>query len=194
MSRLASIVNIDINRHIIIKIFGISMYKLIINKTSFGAFDSFNDKYSAKTIDICPILKKIHINVVSHSDSFYIEQADFSDKDLFAFYINKEEDDASSTYAEIIVNEVHCSTLKLTDEEKLAALAHEIGHIIIYFREDKKECQGQAEEIYSDLYVCKMGLGDSLCTLIHKMINSGEYPNGLMNQMKTRLKWINTYI
>lgn len=169
------------------------MCKIIINKTNFEVFDSFNDKYSAKIIEICPILNKFHINVVVHSDSCYIKQTDFSDNDLFAFYINKEEEDASSTYAEIIVNEGHCNSLKLTDEEKLAALAHEIGHIIMYFRTDKEECQGQAEEIYSDLYVCKMGLGDSLCSLIHKMINTGEYPNGLVNQMKTRLKWITIY-
>lgn len=63
----------------------------------------------------------------------------------------------------------------------------------MYFRADKEEYQGQAEEINSDLYVCKMGLGVSLCTLIHKMINSCEYPNGLVNQMKARLKWINIY-
>lgn len=169
------------------------MCKIIINKTNFVVFDSFNDKYSAKLLDICPILNKFHINVLSHFDSTYIEQTDFSNNDLFAFYINKGDEDVSSTYAEIIVNEGHCNSLKLTDEEKLAALTHEIGHIIMYFRADKEECQGQAEEIYSDLYACKIGLGDSLCTLIHKMINSDEYPNGLVNQMKTRLQWIKIY-
>lgn len=168
--------------------------KLIINKTKIEAFDFFNEIYSIRAISICPLLKKFQISVLNHHDSLYFEEVDTIENDVFAFFLNKEEYDASSTYAEILVNLDKCNKLCLTDQEVLAALAHEIGHIIMFFREDKENFIGLALEASCDQYACKMGLAVPLSSLLDKLARFGEYPEELKQQMVSRRLFLLPYI
>ena len=168
--------------------------QLIDNNTNMVCFDSFNDEYSPKAILLCPLLNKFQIHIVSHLETIYTKRAQFNNNDTFAFFLDKEGVDASSTYAEIIVNIELCGKLELTEQELLAGIAHEIGHIILYFRLDKFFYQGQEEEKYSDTFACKIGLANPLFSLLNKLINSKLYTNEQSRLMQERLLSIQQYI
>ena len=167
-----------------------SIHNLTINKTDIEFLNSFNDEFSSVAISLCPLLKKFSIYIVNHNTTDYADVAQLNENDAFAFYINKEEEDASSTYAEIIVNKDLCNTLKLTKQEIKAAVAHEIGHIITFFRTDKDKFQKQDEEYYSDSYACRMGLTIPLSFLLNKLIESGLYSESQVLLIKKRLSSI----
>jgi deoxycytidylate deaminase len=164
--------------------------QLVINKTNISAFDTFNSEYALKAISICNILSKFQIIAVDYNDSLYVDKIDLKDYEAFGSYINKVGIEPSSTYAEIIVNERVCDRMGLSEQEMIAAIAHEIGHIIFYFKTNKEDFQGQGEEVCCDTYACRMGLAIPLCSLLEKLIDSGDYQMELVNQMKNRLFYI----
>lgn len=55
--------------------------------------------------------------------------------------------------------------MELTTKDKLAAIAHEIGHIIFFFLENKSI----DEELKADEFACKMGLSIELLGLLEKI-------------------------
>lgn len=112
--------------------------QLVINRTNISAFDTFNREYALKAISICSILGKFQIIAVDSNDSLYVDKKDLKEYEAFGNYINKEEYDVSSTCAEIIVNEIVCSKLRLSEPEIMAAIAHEIGHIVFFLSLTKK--------------------------------------------------------
>ena len=165
-------------------------HQLIGNKTIVKAFDTFNSEYALKAISICNILSKFQIIAVDYNDSLYVDKIDLKDYEAFGSYINKAGTEPSSTYAEIIINERVCDRTKLSEQEMIAAIAHEVGHIIFYFKTNKEDFQGQGEEVCCDTYACRMGLAIPLCSLLEKLIDSGDYQMELVNQMKNRLFYI----
>ena len=167
--------------------------ELITNKTDIIILDSFNEEFCHTAIDICSSLSKLQIIIINNSDTKYALEADLAENDTFAYYLNKESEDASSTYAEIIVNKELCEKLQFTNQDYQAAVAHEIGHIILYFNSNKDMFQGEAEEIISDYYACRMGLSLPLSTLIKKLISSGLYSDSQIQLMKKRLSVIELY-
>lgn len=161
-------------------------YHLIVNKTKFEVFDTFNSKYASKAISICPVLGKFQIVAMNYDESSHIHDVDLKDYEAFGSYINKAGTEPSSTYAEIIINERVCDRTKLSEQEMIAAIAHEVGHIIFYFKTNKEDFQGQGEEACCDIYACRMGLSKPLYSILEKLICSGDYPEALVNQMKNR--------
>ena len=172
---------------------GMNIHNLTINNTDIEFLNSFNEEYSSIAISLCPLLKKFSIYIVNHYATDYADAAQLNANDAFAYYMSKEEEDASSTYAEIIVNKDMCNTLKLTELEMKAAIAPEIGHIITFFRADKDKFQKQDEEYYSDSYACIMGLAIPLSFLLKKLIDSGLYIETQVLLMKKRLLLIESF-
>lgn len=168
-------------------------YHLIVNKTKFEVFDTFNSKYASKAISICPVLGKFQIVAMNYDESSHIHDVDLKDYEAFGSYINKAGTEPSSTYAEIIINERVCDRTKLSEQEMIAAIAHEVGHIIFYFKTNKEDFQGQAEEVSCDTYACRMGLAIPLCSLLEKQIYTGDYQMEFVNQMKNRLFYIKEF-
>lgn len=166
---------------------------LIDNKTGIESLNSFNDEFSSKIENICPYLKMFSIHIQKHTQSKYLKEVNFNDIDAFAFYFEKNKPEASSAYAEIIVNTELCQKLDLTELEMLAAVAHEIGHIIMLL-DDKANCQGQAEEVYCDEYASKIGLAKPLCSLLKKLIASNLYSEEQLEVMRNRLLFTIPYI
>lgn len=167
---------------------------LIDNKSDFKGLDLFNSEYSTKLEALCPLLKEFYIHIRNSSQSQYKTVAKFSEEDTFAYYLNKDGYNASSTYAEIIINISLCKKLCLTNFEMFAAIAHEIGHIILFFREDKNSYKGQAEEVCCDMYACKIGLAVPLSSLLRKLIESHLYSLEQVDILKNRLIYISPYI
>lgn len=160
---------------------------LIINNTDIVILNAFNEDYGNTAIELCPLLSKFQIIVVNHYNTKYASDADINENDTFAYYLNKENEDASSTYAEIIVNKELCEKLHFTDQEYLAAVAHEIGHIVLFFSSKKELIKGEWEEMISDIFACRMGLSLPLSSLLKKLVSSGFYSNGQIQLMKKRL-------
>lgn len=116
----------------------------LFRHTSIEDFNSFEELYKSNVYSVCNLLKKFSINVHTifeyknlleiHPKLPVIEDID---KDLFGCYVLKETNDAKDTISGIIINEDLCSQLKLTTNDKLAAIAHEIGHIMFFFIENK---------------------------------------------------------
>ncbi len=167
--------------------------QLIINKTELEVFDTFNKKYCNIAISICCLLAKFQIVALRINDSEHITDIGLNEYDPMGFYINKTEYDASSTYAEIVINEKKCEELELSSHELYAAIAHEVGHVIFYFREDK-ENKKNMEEIICDQYACRMGLADSLISLLDKLIGSGDYSQDHVRLLSNRKRFIAAYI
>ena len=163
---------------------------LIINNTDIVILNAFNEDYGNTAIELCPLLSTFQIIVVNHSDTKYALEANLIENDTFAYYLNKESEDASSTYAEIIVNKELCEKMHFTNQEYLAAVAHEIVHIVLFFCSNKEMFKGEGEEIISDVFACRMGLSLPLSSLLKKLVSSGLYSDGQIQLMKKRLSVI----
>ena len=167
--------------------------QLIKNKTEFEVFDTFNEKYSELAISLCCFLAKFQIIAISTCNSEHIDDIGMKESDPFGCFIDKTEYDASSTYAEIVINKKKCEELELSDQEIHAAVAHEIGHVIFFFIEDK-ENKKDMEEVICDQYACRIGLADSLISLLDKLISSGDYPQGHILLLSNRKRYITAYM
>jgi Zn-dependent protease with chaperone function len=74
----------------------------------------------------------------------------------------------------IAINEQVCQQLKLTQDEKYAMIAHEIGHIL---DSTPKETNNQlSREHNADQFAVKLNLTIELKTGLEKLIESGNYP------------------
>lgn len=167
-------------------------HQLIKNRTGLKVFDTFNEKYSEITISLCDLLSKFQIIAISIYDSKHIDDIRMEVPDPFGCFIGKNEYDASSTYAEIVINEKRCEELKLSNHEMYAAIAHEVGHVIFFFKEDKENIK-DFEEIICDYYACLMGLAESLVSLLNKLIRSGDYSQDHIRLLTNRKKFIDVY-
>ncbi|MFI3303983.1 MAG: hypothetical protein SNH71_04430 [Rikenellaceae bacterium] len=167
---------------------------MFINLTQANVFNKFSELYHEKIIKNCSILGKFKIKVYTSAEydkckdnmPILIESIHESS---FSYYVNKESHDASTTDAAIVFNEELCDTLELTEEEQMSAIAHEIGHIIDYFRENKSD-NNQAKEIYADSIACKLDLTDYLLSTLKKILSSETIPEELKSQIQTRMRWI----
>lgn len=160
-------------------------------------FNIFEDLYKSNVYSVCNLLKKFSINV--HTIGEYKDLLEINptlpvveniDKDLFGCYVLKETDDAKNTVSGIIINEELCSTVELTTNDRFAAIAHEIGHIIFFFLENKQI----NEELKADEFACKMGLSVELLGLLEKIKRANIYDKSTTKHMELRLKAIKEYI
>lgn len=169
----------------------------LFHYTGLEEFDTFEEMYKFNAYSVCNLLKEFSINV--HTMGEYKELLEITsklpviediDKDLFGCYILKETNDAKDTISGIIINEELCSQLELTTSDKLAAIAHEIGHIIFFFLENKPI----DEELKADEFACKMGFSVELRGLLEKMKMANIYNETTINYLDLREKAINEYI
>ena len=66
----------------------------------------------------------------------------------------------------------------MNEKEQFASIAHEIGHILYFFMNNKADYPGQqGEEIYCDSIASKIGLTAELLSTIIKLENSGLFPD-----------------
>ena len=70
----------------------------------------------------------------------------------------------------------------------LAAIAHEVGHIIFFFLDGKESYDKEAEEMKADSYVKKVLLEYHSIETLKCLINSGSYPKEMCAQMERRIE------
>jgi len=128
--------------------------------SSFTVFDSFINKYRQVLVTRYPLLNNTIINVVDinhvSSISWVFNPKDYDDSPygcntLDPFYI--------------VDNEIGFGA-NLTENEKHALIAHEIGHI--YLKLSNKKQGGLVEELDADNFACFIGFQSALKSALIK--------------------------
>lgn len=84
----------------------------------------------------------------------------------------------------VAINEALCEHLSLSQEEKFAMIAHEIGHIL---DETPREANNQLiREINADQFAINLGLSNELRSGLEKFIQSGNYTD-VANDLNARI-------
>lgn len=171
---------------------------LLENNTNLSTFDKFAKKYDSSIINICPYLGRFSIKIfdlneyVAIKDSKTITIDNVENEPLSYYIIQKDKTDASTVDAGIVFNRLICKNLKFSEEEVMAAIAHEIGHIMFFYHEEN-DGNKQTEEIFADSIACQLGFKEPLLRIIDKLISSDRYTEDLHAQMRTRKFWIANY-
>ena len=170
---------------------------LIINNTSNPIYYAFELKYADKIISQKDILNKIQIEVINIED--YLQQKENLpiienvEEQVMSCYILKNDESITSTIAGIVINPSFIERLSLSEQEIMACLAHEIGHIAFFFIENKESYSSFCQEAYADEYAQTIGLGGHLCSALNKLIKSELYCENLTKLIHTRIKLIKMF-
>lgn len=131
------------------------------NIGSFCDFDSFINKYKHIIVNLYSILNNIIINVVDinhvSSISLVFNQKDYDDSPYGSNTLNP---------YYIVDNEIGFGA-NLTEDEKHALIAHEIGHI--YLKLTNANQGGLNEELEADKFACSIGLQSALKSALIKV-------------------------
>lgn len=169
----------------------------LFHYTNLKEFNTFEEMYKSNVYSVCNLLNKFSINV--HTIDEYKDLLEITpkipvvkniDKHLFGCYVLKETNDAIDTISGIIINEELCSQLQLSANDKLAAIAHEIGHIFFFFLENKPI----EEELKADEFACKIGLSIELLELLEKIKGANIYNEATTKYLERRSMAIKEYI
>ena len=154
-------------------------------------FGKFSHYYGGTVTSICHLLTKFKIHVYTLEQ--YLACADNLPKiedienQAFACFVKNEKEHAETTIAGIVFTQSLIDELDLTESEKFAAIAHEIGHILYFYLENKNSYP--CEEVYADSVACRIGLKDSILSVIDKLICCGKYQD-VANQLEIRKMFI----
>lgn len=150
---------------------------MVVNHTKIKEFDLFNEKYRHIICSRYPHITKYKIHCYEYEDYRFLDKVpyiDFSEIDTFGFAY----DDTNlnnDIVATIIISPRMCINLKLTSLEIMAAIVHELGHIIYLSSDIVRNSSGCWQEIYADSVALKIGLSESLISLIKKLKSSKLY-------------------
>ena len=150
-------------------------------------FRKFCHHYGSEITSICHLMTKFKIHVytldqyLSSADS--LPQIEDVENQLFSCFVKNETIHAETTIAGIVFTQSLIDELGLTESEQFAAIAHEIGHILYFYLEYKDSFP--CEEVYADSVACRIGLKDSILSMIDKLISCGKYQD-LESQLRIR--------
>ena len=154
-------------------------------------FGKFSHYYGGTLISICHLLTKFKIHVytleqyLAFADNF--PKIEDVENQLFACFVKNDTPHAETTVAGLVFTQSLIDELELTESEQFAAIAHEIGHILYFYLENKNSYP--SEEVYADSVACRIGLKDSILSVIDKLICCGKYQD-LANQLEIRKMFI----
>lgn len=126
-------------------------------------FELFSQKYAKILYDYCPALSKVTIQVYALSKKA-MDEDNIPSPYLYSV--------SENMCVKLGFNKDMIYDMALTIAEQMAAIAHEIGHIIYQFLENKTY---YSEESFADEVVCKLGLTTEIYSVLCKLENSGFY-------------------
>lgn len=147
-------------------------------------FGRFNHLYGDALFKICPLLKKFSIKIYTVKEykalTNDVPQILDIDTQTFANFIQKSGDTADTTQAAIVFNAALIRQMNFSEREQYASIAHEIGHFLYFFLDDKSIYSGvKGQEIYCDIIASRIGLSEDLFSAIEKLESSGIYSDSL---------------
>lgn len=151
-------------------------------------FNSFEKQFGDRLISLFPILKKISIKTFSmqqykSAQENYIIQIKYPEKQPLSCFIYNNTGAIEDTICGIVINDDLINSLKISEHEIYAGIAHEIGHILYFFAENKDV---NKEEFFADSVACKLNLKNEMCQLIEKVLMTNIYPQSTNNQLRIR--------
>ena len=165
----------------------------LTNRTNIKIIDTFNSKYHDRILELCEQMQNFDIEYWRKEDyikeksskSEYLEKFGYSP---LGYTIDKIVDNTIKVY--IIINIESCKELKLTEQEMLGSIAHEIGHLMNGAGYD--HCQ--ENEIHADHRACSLGLGKELLSTLEKLSKYNKFPEEIRNQLSNRIVWLRSFI
>ena len=158
-------------------------------------FGKFSHYYGGKVTSICHLLTKFKIRIYTLEKYLVcadnLPQIEDVDNQLFACFVKNDTPHAETTVEGIVFTQSLIDELELTESEQFAAIAHEIGHILYFYLENKDSYP--CEEIYADSIACRIGLSNPTISIIDKLISSGKYQD-LEKQLEIRKKVVSVLI
>ena len=156
----------------------------IQKQQEFPIFGSFNASYGEALFRYCSYLNRFPIEVftIVQYQQCPVGFAPMVDDDTsaFSYSYNKEEDSDESIKAAVIIVPELINRIAFTEGEQFAAIAHEIGHIVLQFSEHQDQYQGpQAQEIYADGVACRIGLAEQMLSTLNKLEESGLFSDSI---------------
>ena len=170
------------------------MKTLFHNHTSDIAFQKFEEQFES-------ILHKEYPHINSfYIDCYTIDQYKQLDEvpnimdmknDTFAYSVDvKILDKQRTVFAAIIYSPALCEILNFTEEEKLASIGHEVGHIIHYFNENLIGASSMMIEVKADEVVTKLGWAEHLKSVLQKLQSSNLYSREQCQLMDLRILFL----
>ena len=163
---------------------------MFYNLSGIPIIEEFEQKYMNSIFALYPHISNLIINFVTSEQYLELENVtpiDGLNNDSFAYSCNR----LNNTFiGYIIFSPSICSDINLTQEEYHAALAHEVGHIVHYFNEALIGQPQLCQEIKADEVVVKIGLKESLISVLNKLIQSKFCTDSQCNDMLKRIMWL----
>lgn len=94
----------------------------------------------------------------------------------------------SCNYKYIWYNERKANRLGLTQSERFACIAHELGHI--FDTSDRWDTPQQTREMNADQFAVELGLGNSMISALEKLIDYNRDDEDLVEGMEERKRMI----
>ena len=149
-------------------------------------FGKFCYLYGSSLTSKCSLLTKFKIRILPIDQYLTcinnFPQIDDGENQPFACFVKNNSEYAESTVAGVVFKQSLIDELDLTESEQFAAIAHEIGHILYFYLENKDSYP--CEEVYADMQVCDLDLSEALYSLLKKLRDSDRYINYSDNLIK----------
>ena len=170
-----------------------STNKLFNNHTSDNIFQEFEQKFGPILYQKYTHLSALCIHCYTISQYKLQENVPLIEglsNDTFAFSIDSKSD---AVFAAIILSPELYELLNFTEMEKMAAIAHEVGHVIHYFNEALNTAGTMMIEIKADEVAAELGLAEPLKSVLHKLKSSKQYSEKQCQLMDLRIQILNYY-
>lgn len=165
------------------------------NHTAEDAFRIFESRYKDILYLHYAHLRKFSIHCYTFEQYRNLSNVPILDSfsnDTFAYAVYRLKDsELSNTFAAIVFSPAQCGVLSFCQEEYLAAIAHEVGHIIHYFNENLNGVNELVREMKADSIAIELGLSDYLKSVLGKLKESGLYNNAQCSMMTMRTNLLN---
>lgn len=167
---------------------------LFNNHTSDNIFQDFEQKFKPILYQKYPHLSTLHIDcytVVQYNQQKNIPLIDGLCNDTFAYSIDVTNDgEQNKVFAAIVISPELCELFNFTEMEKMAAIGHEVGHIIHHFNETLSNAGNMMVEIKADEVVAKLGMAEPLKSVLHKLRSSNRYSKEQCQLMDLRIQML----
>lgn len=173
-----------------------SSKKIFNNHTTYDVFQDFEKHFSSILLEQFSHLNHFQIDCYTIEQYQQLNNAPnvkWENMDIFAYSIeSKIVDGQYIVFAAIIFAPTLFEYFDLTKEEIWSAIAHELGHIIHYFNENLTNAGNMMIELKADEVAAKLGLAESLKTLLRKLELSNLYYSGQCSLLNIRINCLDT--
>lgn len=165
---------------------------MFVNHTNMEAFEIFEQKFEDCLYERYTHLKNYAIQCYTIEQYQYLKnrpEFECFQYDSFGFAADDSiKDQNGNIFIAIVVSPEICKSFNLNEDELLAGIGHEIGHIVHYSNTSLKDAHQSYKEIKADEIACALGLTLPLISLLKKLKDSKLYSDDLLN---LRIKILN---